>query len=357
MKFYYVHYNTASYSPDNDDYTIMSEKNIPEDLSTPFASLTPETVMQAIESQGYLCDGRILALNSYENRVYQVGIEDQLPIIAKFYRPYRWSNEQIQEEHDFCFELADDEIPVICPTRSEAGESLRLVDTHRIAIFKRKGGRAPDIDQMEHLNTLAQTLGRMHATAKTKSFTFRPTLTLESYGIDSINIIQATLLPDNLKDAYQAITSQLISAMADILNELTDIPMIRTHGDCHMGNVLVRDNKPFFVDFDDARMAPAIWDLWMLLSGSRFEQTAQLQEIIEGYEVFSSIDYREIRLIETLRTLRILYFSAWLAKRWVDPAFRLHFPWFNTDRYWGEHILELKEQLSALHEPPLSILP
>ncbi|MCY4043804.1 MAG: serine/threonine protein kinase [Cellvibrionales bacterium] len=323
---------------------------------TPFASLSPDAVIQAVESQGYLSDGRILALNSYENRVYQVGIEDDFPLIAKFYRPDRWTDAQIQEEHDFCYELLDAELPVICPMKNAKGETLRHSNKHRIALFERKGGRAPDMGQTEHLKALAQQLGRMHAVSKQRTFKHRPTFSVERFGIESKEAIEQTVLPAHYLDAYQAISAQVLNKVQSIFDQSDNLTLIRTHGDCHMGNVLLRDEQPFFVDFDDTLMAPATWDLWMLLSGDRQEQSAQFKIILDEYELFNDWNYQELKLIESFRTLRLFYFTAWLARRWQDPAFQQHFPWFNTERFWSEHIQTLKEQLFQLDEPPLSIL-
>lgn len=323
---------------------------------TPFSSLSPDTVIQSVESQGYLSDGRILALNSYENRVYQVGIEDEVPIIAKFYRPDRWSDDQIQEEHDFCYELLEAELPVICPIKNDQGETLRHSNNHRIALFERKGGRAPDVGQKEHLQVLSQQLGRMHAVSKKKPFKHRPTFSIDRFGVESKATIESTVLPSHYLDAYQAISSQVLTKIQSIFDQTGHLNFIRCHGDCHMGNVLIRDEKPFFVDFDDTLMAPATWDLWMLLSGDFQEQSSQFKTILDEYELFNDWDYQELKLIESFRTLRLFYFTAWLARRWRDPAFQQHFPWFNTERFWSEHIQNLKEQLFQLDEPSLSIL-
>ena len=322
----------------------------------PYFSLDPDTVMDALESLGLACNGRLFALNSYENRVYQVGIEDDSPLIAKFYRPGRWSDAQIQEEHDFCFELAEAEMPVICPIKLHNAQSLITSKGFRIALYPQQGGRAPELDQMDHIFTIAQNIGRLHQVGRTKTFSHRPALTLERFGYESQKACLDLGLPESLKEAYQSVTTHLLQKLEAQFSELSDVPRIRTHGDCHMGNILMRDDRLFFVDFDDTLTAPAIWDLWMLLSGTKDEQRAQLEEIIEGYETFSSFDTKWLRFIEPLRTLRMMAFTAWLSKRWDDPAFKLHFPWFNTERYWGEHILEMKAQLAMLDEPPLSIL-
>jgi len=329
----------------------------------PFDRLTPDFILdlldQHLASQNLHSDGRILALNSYENRVYQIGIEDADPLIAKFYRPARWSNEQIQEEHNFCFELAENEIPVVTPIvhlDENKKQSLFQFDEFRFTLFPRKGGRAPEFDNLDNLLIMGRWLGRMHLVGAVSEFKYRPRLDLQSYGTDSVAFIMEHFIPASLKSAYQSLTQDLLAQIKEKQNEFHDIRFIRTHCDCHAGNVLWRDDLPHFVDFDDARMAPAVQDIWMLLSGDRAERTAQLSEVLEGYREFNDFDLRELSWIEVLRTLRMMHYSAWLARRWDDPAFPLHFPWFNTERYWGSHILELREQLSALQEAPLTVM-
>ncbi|SIQ48567.1 serine/threonine protein kinase [Marinobacterium stanieri] len=328
-----------------------------QDNSQPFYQLTPDTVMDAVESRGYLCDGRILALNSYENRVYQVGIEDETPLIAKFYRPNRWSDEQILEEHQLCFELDEQELPVVAPLRDEQGESLFQFQEYRFSLYPRRGGRAPELGDPDHLYRLGQTLGRFHLVGQAQPFQSRPALDIQTYGLNSIELIGRDFIPSSLREAYLSLTSDLIASIERCYAAAGDVRRIRVHGDCHGGNILWRDDTPNFVDFDDARMAPAVQDLWMLLTGDdRQQQQLQLAEVVEGYNEFADFDPRELHLVEALRTLRMLHYSAWLARRWEDPAFPRNFTWFNTERYWGEHILQLREQLSAMQEPPLQLL-
>lgn len=329
----------------------------------PFETLTPDFIADAIEDKGYWCDGRTFPLNSYENRVYQVGIEEAEPIIAKFYRPNRWTKEQIQEEHDFCFELQEQELPVVAPLKDKDGNSLLHYKGFDFALYPRRGGHAPELDDPDALFTLGRLLGRIHLVGASKPFEHRPDINIQSYGYDSIKLIGEQFIPAGLESAYSSLTDDLMRIVADRMdmvrmNSASNITRIRTHGDCHIGNMLWRDDNAHFVDFDDARTAPAIQDIYMLLTGSdRAEQTAQLSEIIEGYQEFYNFDIRELALIESLRTLRMLHHSAWLARRWEDPAFPRAFPWFNTQRYWEEHILELREQLFLLGEPPLSLMP
>jgi len=328
-----------------------------DNLSQPFYQLTPDTVIDAVESMGYLSDGRILALNSYENRVYQVGIEDSEPLIAKFYRPLRWSDEQILEEHQFCFELAEQELPVVAPLTNAAGESLFHFNNYRFSLFPRRGGRAPELDDPDHLYQLGHTLGRIHLVGAVQPFVHRPALDIQTYGRDSVALISADFIPASLREAYTSLCADLLDGIEACFAAAGDVRLIRAHGDCHGGNILWRDDMPNFVDFDDARMAPAIQDLWMLLTGDdRLQQQLQLAEVIACYNEFADFDPRELHLVEALRTLRMMHYSAWLARRWDDPAFPHNFTWFNTERYWGEHILQLREQLSALQQPPLTLL-
>jgi Ser/Thr protein kinase RdoA (MazF antagonist) len=321
----------------------------------PFQNLVPGLIMDAVESQGFCCDCRTFALNSYENRVYQVGIEDGQPLIAKFYRPGRWSDEQILEEHRFCFELAEHELPVVAPWTNAAGESLFHHNGFRFALYPRQGGHAPEFDNLDNLLILGRMLGRIHRIGAVQPFVCRPILDTRSFGYASVELIRERFIPEEYRASYTAVTDQLLKAMDTILAAAGPIRSIRCHGDCHVGNILWRDNAPHFVDFDDARMAPAVQDLWMMLSGDRGRRIAQLETLIEGYREFFDFNPAELRLVETLRTLRMLHYSAWLANRWADPVFPATFPWFNTVRYWGEHILDLREQLAVLDEPPLEL--
>ena len=309
--------------------------------------------MDAVDSRDVLCDCRTFALNSYENRVYQVGIEDGDPLIVKFYRPERWSDEQIIEEHRFCFELVEHELPVVAPIVNEQGESLFHYQGFRFALYPRQGGHAPEFDNLDNLLIMGRTLGRMHAIAATRPFAHRPRLDCTTFGHESVTLISDAFIIPEYKANYDALTSDLLQSLDELLAVFDSTPLIRTHGDCHAGNVLWRGNAPHFVDFDDARTAPAIQDLWMMLSGDRVRQTGQLTEIVEGYNEFYDFRPQELQLVEALRTLRLLHYCAWLARRWDDPAFPHHFPWFNTTRYWGEHILQLREQMAALNELPL----
>ena len=322
----------------------------------PFDNLSPDLLIDAVESVGFMSDGRLLALNSYENRVYQVGIEDQTPMIAKFYRPERWSREQILEEHEFCFQLVEQELPVVAPWCSADGNSLNDFGGFRFALFERKGGHAPELDNLDNLLILGRLMGRIHGIGATRPFKYRPKLDSQVFGWQSFKLIGEQFIPDALREAYDTLALDILKKIDQILTDYGDIKHIRVHGDCHSGNILWRDDNPHFVDFDDARMAPAIQDLWMLLSGDRYEQTLQNAELVEGYNEFYDFDVRELKLIEVMRTLRIMHYSAWIARRWSDPAFPRAFSWFNSPRYWSEHILELREQLAALNEPPIELM-
>ena len=328
-----------------------------ETRSHPFEALGPDLLIDAVESQGFLSDGRFLALNSYENRVYQIGIEDQAPMIAKFYRPERWTNEQIHEEHEYCFQLMEQELPVVCPWVNSRSASLHNYGDFRFALYERKGGHAPELDNLDNLFILGRVLGRFHGIGAMQSFKHRPTLRVENFGWQSYHLISEQFMPKELLPAYDSLALDVLKKVDQLLEDYGPVNNIRVHGDCHSGNILWRDDYPHFVDFDDARMAPAIQDLWMLLSGDRQEQTLQMAELIEGYNDFYDFDYRELRLIEVFRTLRIMHHSAWIARRWTDPAFPRAFTWFNSPRYWSDHILMLREQLAALNEPPLQVRP
>ena len=321
----------------------------------PFQTLTPSFIMDAVESQGFRCDCRLFALNSYENRVYQVGIEEGQPLITKFYRPGRWSDQQIAEEHSLCIELAEHELPVVPPIRNSAGESLFHYKAFRFSIYRRQGGHAPEFDNLDNLLILGRMLGRLHCIGSVRPFVHRPELDIKSFGYESVALISERFIPDEYRVSYTAITEQLLRSIEVKFAEAGSVSYIRVHGDCHAGNILWRDNAPHFVDFDDARNAPAVQDLWMMLSGERSRQITQLETLIKGYREFYDFNPCELRLIEALRSLRMLHYSAWLARRWGDPMFPHTFPWFNTVRYWGEHILQLREQLAALEEESLEL--
>lgn len=338
----------------NDDISSPNEGASDE---APYARLTPECVLDALDgvlsTVGLRTDGRMLALNSYENRVYQIGVEDGPPVIAKFYRPNRWSDEAILEEHAFVAELADREIPAV-PARSFSGRTLHTFDGFRFAVFERRGGRAPDLDRRETLEWLGRFIGRIHAVGGTQEYRARPSLDIQTYGYDARDfLVSHGFVPANARAAWDAAVALALEGVEHAFERAGAYRRIRLHGDCHPSNVLWTDDGPHFVDFDDSRMGPAVQDLWMLLPGDRGGASSALTDILAGYEDFCEFDQRELHLIEALRTLRLIHYSAWLARRWHDPAFPVAFPWFNTQRYWEERILELREQIGAMQEGPL----
>lgn len=319
-----------------------------------YRNLDPSQILDAVESTGLICDGRIFALNSYENRVYQVGIEDSKPVIAKFYRPGRWSDEAILEEHAFTIELLESDIPVVAPQCDEKGNTLHRHRNFRFVVYPRQGGRPPEPDQPEQLIQLGRFIGMMHNVGATRLFTSRPNLDLDSSGRDASKyILENGFMPQDLETAYSTLCEDLDRRIRNCIERTGDYSTIRLHGDCHPSNILWFNNGPVILDFDDARSGPAIQDLWMFLSGERQYATARLADLLEGYTTFRDFDARELHLIEALRSLRIMNYAAWIARRWDDPAFPLAFPQFNTRRYWEEQILSLREQAALMDEPPL----
>ena len=318
-----------------------------------FSSLTPDRVLNALENIGLRPDGRLLALNSYENRVYQIGMEDGAPLVAKFYRPARWSDAAILEEHAFVNELVAHEIPVVPALRIQQ-KSLHEFEGFRFSIFNKHGGRAPELENRDTLAWMGRFLGRIHAIGALQAYQHRPTLELATFGDASREYLLAHhFIPADLATAYRSVIDQALAGVRHCYERAGGIQVLRLHGDCHAGNVLWTDDGPHFVDFDDSRMGPAVQDLWMLLSGEREDRTRQLADVLAGYEDFYEFDPRELHLIEALRTLRLIHYSAWLAQRWDDPAFKQAFPWFNTQRYWQDRILELREQFALMEETPL----
>jgi Ser/Thr protein kinase RdoA (MazF antagonist) len=316
----------------------------------PYARLTPDLVLDAVTAAHLRPDGRLLSLNSYENRVYQVWLEDDSVVVAKFYRPQRWSDAQIEEEHAFAHELAEREIPVVAPTRSLSFQEFR------IAIYPRRGGRTPELEDTKTLEWIGRFIGRIHAVGATKEFRHRDALTAKTFGHDARAFLLASdFIPADLLDAWKAVTQQALAGVEHCYARAGKVRSIRLHGDCHVGNILWTPDGPHFVDLDDARMGPAMQDLWMLLSGDRASMGRQLHDVLAGYEEFAEFDRRELSLLEALRTLRLIHYSAWIARRWADPAFPAAFPWFNTQRYWQDRILELREQISLMDEEPLAV--
>jgi Ser/Thr protein kinase RdoA (MazF antagonist) len=319
-----------------------------------FANLTPDAVLSALESLGLPCDGRLQALNSYENRVYQVGLDDAPPVIAKFYRAARWSDAAILEEHEFVAQLVAAELPIVPATKLQS-HTLHHFNGFRFALFAKQGGRAPELDRPETLQWLGRFLGRIHAIGATQNYMQRPTLDVQNFGVEPSEFLLAhDFIPRDLREVYRGLVTHALDSVRRNFDRAGEVKNLRLHGDCHAGNVLWTDDGPHFVDFDDSRMGPAIQDLWMLLSGDRAEQTRQFADLLVGYEDFYDFNPREMHLLEALRTLRLIHYAAWLAKRWDDAAFPVAFPWFNTPRYWQERILELREQIALMDEAPLS---
>lgn len=348
--------NDGNLSSDNTE-TARDSDRIDEDQTQtpPYSGLDPNTIIHAIEAYGYLCDGRLLALNSYENRVYQVGIEEQQPIVAKFYRPERWSDAMILEEHAFALELEAAEIPMVAPLVFD-GQTLLEHKGFRFALFPRRGGRTPELDNDDSMEWIGRFLGRIHAIGASTPFEHRLELTIERFGIEPRNyLLDNDWLPSHLEDVFAGLTQDLLTQIENAYQRCGQYQRIRLHGDCHPSNILWTEAGPHFVDLDDCQTGPAIQDLWMLLSGDRAEMSGQLSVILEGYEQFHEFDPRELHLMQALRTLRMIHYTAWLARRWHDPAFPRAFPWFNTMNYWEQQVLDLREQAALVDEGPLAI--
>lgn len=324
-------------------------------MSHPYDRLGPDMVIDAVESVGLRSDLRLLALNSFENRVYQVGIEDSEPLIAKFYRPGRWSDAQIMEEHGFADELRAADLSVVAPMVIN-GSTLHVHGDFRFALFRRRGGYPPELDNLDHLLIIGRTLGRLHRVGATHLFTHREALDIDQRLTENRLYLAAHWVSHDLRPAWDSLTDDLDRAVRDALADYRQKDATRLHGDCHGGNILWRDDTAHIVDLDDCINGPAIQDLWMCLSGERQQRELQLAELIAGYEEFMSFDPRQLRWIEALRTMRIIRHSAWIGRRWDDPAFPRAFPWFDQPRYWADQILALREQLAALQEPPLRLL-
>ncbi len=319
----------------------------------PFTNLSPDLILDAIDSVGIATDGRLLALNSYENRVYQVGVDSASPIVAKFYRPNRWDDNAILEEHAFVKSLADKEIPAVAPTSID-GKTLFSYQDFRFSVFPKHGGRAPELDREGVLEWIGRFIGRIHSVGALSEFKYRPELNIDTFGQEpSRYLLDQGMIPKELELVYRGVVAQALDGVKRCYERAGDIVLLRLHGDCHMGNLLWTDAGPHFVDFDDSRMGPAIQDLWMMLSGEPDEMQKQFNEILLGYEDFYEFNPNELHLIEALRTLRLIHYSAWLARRWDDPAFKVAFTWFNTQQYWQDRILELREQIALMDEPPL----
>ena len=318
----------------------------------PFAGLSPDVVIEAVERLGFECDGRLFALNSYENRVYQVGVSDRGARVLKFYRPGRWSDAQILEEHTFTHELLAADLPVAAPEIFE-GKTLLHHAGLRYAVFPRLAARAVEIDASGSLDLIGRTLGRLHAVGARSRFAVRPTLDSDRLGWDArATLLDSALLVEQvdaaLADKYEEASGLLLEAVDAAIERVGPVGRIRLHGDCHLGNILWNERGPVFVDLDDCMSGPRIQDLWMFLSGSEDEREAQWRELAGGYRQFHDIDEFERELIEPLRALRMVHHAAWIASRWHDPAFPRAFPWFTSPRFWQEHVSDLWQQKAVV---------
>ena len=337
---------------------------------TPYAGLDPETVLDALDAVGLRGDGRLIQLNSFENRVFQVFLEDGRVVVAKFYRPGRWSDAQILEEHTFALELAAAEIPVAAPlvltidagsARAERlasrGPTLAEFATpggaFRFGVTPRFGGRAPELEDDDTIEWIGRFIGRMHRVGSQRPFAHRLALTPQTFGSANRDwLLAQQIIPMEVESTWRQAADAALAAVDEAF--AAHAPRtLRLHGDCHLGNMLWTDAGPHFVDLDDAVTGPAVQDLWMLLAGDSTTARRQLASALEGYEQFMPFDRRELRLIEPLRTLRMIHHSAWIARRWGDPAFPIAFPWFESPSYWAEQAIRLREQLDAMAQPPL----
>ena len=323
-------------------------------MTAPYATLTPDRILDALDGVGVRGDGRLIALNSYENRVYLVHCEDAPSIVVKFYRPQRWTDAQIEEEHAFVAELVEGEVPAVAPLVL-AGRTLHRDGELRFAVYPRRGGRPPELDNRDTLTWLGRYIGRIHAVGAQSPFIHRPALDIATFGEEPREFLLAgDFVPAELREPYSTISAMALAGIRASFDRAGVVRTLRLHGDCHASNVLWTEDGPHFVDFDDARTGPAVQDLWMLLSGDRASMTQQLGDVLDGYEDFADLDRAELHLVEALRTLRLMHYAAWIARRWDDPAFPAAFPWFNTQRYWQDRILELREQVAAMEEPPMA---
>jgi Ser/Thr protein kinase RdoA (MazF antagonist) len=321
-------------------------------LARPFEALSPDVVLDAAASIGIEGDGRLLALNSYENRVYRVGTDTDY-LVLKFYRAARWSDAQIAEEHEFTAEMAAAELPVAAPLRIDGG-TLFEYRGYRFCAFPWMPGRAPELDAAQSLTLLGRAIARIHQIGCVRPFRVRPRLDAQRLGWQARTAVLASgLIPEELARRYEEVSGELLEAVEAVFESAGDVGAIRIHGDCHLGNLLWNERGPVFVDLDDCMMGPRVQDLWMLLSGPPEVQQRQWGEILEGYQQFADFDYREVLLVEALRSLRMLHHAAWVAQRWGDPAFPRAFPWFGERRNWENYLLDLLEQSSNMHEQPL----
>ena len=321
-----------------------------------YQALTPDLILDAIESLDIFPETGLLALNSYENRVYQFRCDNGVRYVVKFYRPERWSNAQIQEEHDFSQALFDEEIPIATPLIIN-DRSLHEYKGFRFALFPSIGGRAFEVDNLEQLEATGRFIGRIHQYSKQGQFAHRDLVNPQVLGDESLLWLKESgHVPSSLVLPYFTIVEQVLDKSKEIWNQQNP-KHIRLHGDLHPGNILWTPDGPGFVDLDDARTGPAIQDLWMMITGDSSQRQLQLEILLEAYQEFCEFDAKELNLIEPLRAMRMLHYNAWLSRRWEDPAFPMNFPWYAEERYWEQQILSFKEQLAVLNEPALSLIP
>jgi len=322
--------------------------------TTAFQHLDPTHLLDAMDAAGWQTDGRVSALNSYENRVYQIGLLDGTSVVAKFYRPERWSDAAILEEHSFTLELQGHDLPVVAPLADDHGSTLHHTDVFRFVVFPQAGGRPPELDDPDQLEVIGRAMGRLHLVGEQKQFTDRHQLSPARLGDESLEyLLQSDLLPKESLSVYSGVASDIMQQVHAAFSATRTVTL-RIHGDFHPGNILWgRDDTPHILDFDDTCTGPAIQDLWMFISGDRSYSTARLADLLEGYTQFREFDPGELPLLEPLRALRLLHYAAWIARRWDDPAFKLAFPFFAEQRFWDDHILSLREQRAMLDEAPL----
>lgn len=329
---------------------------------TPYADLTPDLVLDALEALGQRVDGRLLQLNSYENRVFQIGLDSGHFVVAKFYRPGRWSDGQVLEEHAFAHELVAAEVPAVPPMVLQAAQegacvqgeppTLGFFKGHRVAVSHRRGGRSPELEDLGVLTWLGRFLARLHLVGGQRPFAHRLTMGVEQTGRQARQwLVDSDSLPIEQRSQWLAVTDQALDLCQQAFDRIDGLRLRRLHGDCHPGNILWTPDGPHFVDLDDACMGPAVQDFWMLLSGDPRDRQVQLNALLEGYEALAEFDWRELKLVEPLRTLRIIHHSAWLARRWHDPAFPAAFPWFGTAMYWQQQIDLLRQQIDVMQTP------
>lgn len=312
----------------------------------PFSKLTPDFILTAIESLDFWSDARIYPLNSYENRVYQIGLEDKQPIIAKFYRPNRWTREQIQEEHTILRQLKQQELPVIAPI-SINNTTLFSHDEFYFCLYEKQLGRVPEADNMDHLFSTGQLLGKMHASMSSTSYQARPCMKpLEDFEDAVRSILSSKFMPQKLTDSFSDLFTKLRTLIFASTKNSWPQTIHPIHGDCHRSNLIVDQEKVYILDFDDSRTGPAIQDVWLHLSGTVTQQKQQLSELIEGYEEYHDFAHPQLALIDSLKVCRLVQYAAWLDKRWEDPAFPVTFPWFQEETYW----LGLRKDLQTLHQ-------